>query len=347
MSISIFTIEDCKKWDEIVRSFADFDVYYLSGYLRGFQIHGDGEPLLFYYKSEDGSCRGINAVMKRKISDAPEFREKKEADGLYDLATPYGYGGWLFEGAVPDKFKDEYCAFCRAKNFVSEFVRFNPMTDNGNPCRAFYNVIDLGDTVYIDLRDKEFVWNSFSSKNRNVVRKAAKEGITVKSTDEPWIVDEFMEIYNATMKRDDAADYYYFKREYYDSLFQGLKGNFRFFYAEKDGIIAAISIILIGGARLHYHLSASRKEYQKYAPTNFMLWQICNFGIENRFETFHLGGGVGSKEDSLFKFKKAFNRNENKQFAIGRAVFNKERYSQLVKCRNDIENQGFFPLYRG
>ena len=29
--IKIFSIEERKEWDEIVRSFAEYDVYYLSG----------------------------------------------------------------------------------------------------------------------------------------------------------------------------------------------------------------------------------------------------------------------------------------------------------------------------
>ena len=347
MAISTVTIKDCERWNEIVRSFSDHDVYYLSGYLKGFQIHGDGEPLLIYYESPDVTCRGINAVMKRRISDAPEFHNVKEAEGLYDLATPYGYGGWLFEGSVPGDFGDEYSAFCREQNIVSEFVRFNPMTGNCEDCKGFYDTVQLGETVYIDLKDEDSVWSSFSSKNRNVIRKAVKEGVVIKSTDEPWIIDEFMEIYHATMDRDCAADYYYFKREYYESIFTGLKDNYRFFYAEYDEKIIAVSIILMGCGRLHYHLSASRKEYQRYAPTNLLLWEVCKFGIENGYGSFHLGGGVGSKEDSLYKFKKAFNRNENKRFAIGRTVFNIETYDALVKSREKIENPGFFPLYRG
>ena len=347
MSISIITIEDCKKWDETVRSFADFDVYYLSGYLKGFQIHGDGEPLLFYYQSEDGKCRGINAVMKRNIFDAPEFRKIEEARGLYDLSTPYGYGGWLFEGEVPEEFKDEYVEFCRARNYVSEFIRFNPMTDNGRTCSEFFDVLELGKTIFINTEDFETTWASFTSKNRNKIRKAEKNGVTVKSTDEAWIIDEFMEIYNETMDRDRATDYYYFEREYYESICRDLKNNFRFFYAEHDGKIIAVTILLFSGKRMHYHLSESRSEYLNIAPTNLMLCEAAKFASEHGFKSIHLGGGVGSGEDSLYQFKKGFNRNENAVYRIGKVVFDEEKYRMLIGLRDNIENAGFFPLYRG
>ena len=51
--IKIYSIKEAKKWDELVRTFADYDVYYLSGYVKAFQIHGDGEPQLFYYNSNE------------------------------------------------------------------------------------------------------------------------------------------------------------------------------------------------------------------------------------------------------------------------------------------------------
>ena len=98
---------------------------------------------------------------------------------------------------------------------------------------------------------------------------------------------------------------------------------------------------------MHYHLSASIKEFQKYAPTNLLLYEAAKFGIDNGFKTFHLGGGVGSKEDSLYKFKKSFNKRENKRYCIGKKIYDYQKYNQLVKCRTDIKNENFFPKYRG
>ena len=62
MPLHVYTIEQSEEWDRVVSSFASYDVYYLSGYVKAFQIHGDGAPLLFFY--EDDKIRGINVVMK-------------------------------------------------------------------------------------------------------------------------------------------------------------------------------------------------------------------------------------------------------------------------------------------
>ena len=45
MMLTVYSIEESEKWDAIVRSFNAYDVYWLSGYVRAFHLHGDGEPL--------------------------------------------------------------------------------------------------------------------------------------------------------------------------------------------------------------------------------------------------------------------------------------------------------------
>ena len=86
--LAVYTLNDASKWDEIVKSFKKHDIYYLSGYARGFYLHGDGEPLLFYY--EDEKLRAINVVMKRDIAKDDHFKDKLEEGIYFDLATPYG-----------------------------------------------------------------------------------------------------------------------------------------------------------------------------------------------------------------------------------------------------------------
>ena len=52
-----------RKWDEIVVSFKQHDVYYLSSYVKAFCLRGEGEPYMIYF--DNGTTRAINVVMKR------------------------------------------------------------------------------------------------------------------------------------------------------------------------------------------------------------------------------------------------------------------------------------------
>ena len=47
--LTVYNLNQSEQWDTVVRSFKNYDVYWLSGYVKAFYIHGDGNPLLFYY----------------------------------------------------------------------------------------------------------------------------------------------------------------------------------------------------------------------------------------------------------------------------------------------------------
>lgn len=340
--IRILTIADAQEWDAIVRSFAEYDVYYLSGYVKAFEIHGDGDPELLYYESE--GLRAIYVYMKRRI-----------ADGLYDAVTPYGYGGVLFDGELSaealETFREAFEQQMQEAHIVCNFVRYHPVLANAIPMKGISKVIDLGKTVAMDLSSPEVIWSNIHSKNRNMIRKAEKNGIEILHGQGMELMDQFIDIYNATMQKDNAEEYYYFKRPFYESIDRDLKDNYEMFYAMYEGRPIAMSIMIFANGRLNYHLSGSDIEYRNLAPSNLLLYKAALWGCEQGMKTFHLGGGVGSGEDNLFKFKIAFNKNSDYQFSIGKQVFDHNQYRKLVELRHFFDpnftgDSGFFPLYR-
>lgn len=85
----------------------------------------------------------------------------------------------------------------------------------------------------------------------------------------------------------------------------------------EEKVIAA-SIMLAANGRMNYHLSGSLREDSNMAPTNLLLYEAALWGVANGCKILYLGVGVG--EDSLFKFKKAFYRNDDlKRFYIGKS----------------------------
>lgn len=350
--LSIFTLNESEDWDSTVKSFKNYDVYYLSGYTKAFKLHSDGEPILIYYY--DDEIRAINVVMKRDIENDKRFKEKIKPKLDFDLSTPYGYGGFLVEGIATNdslmKLNEIYSKYCLENNIVCEFVRFHPVLENSVINRSIYEIVDLGKTITMNLVSKEQIWNDLSSKNRNVIRKAIKSGVEIFWGRSPELINEFIPLYNRTMNKDGATDYYYFDKDFYQSVLQDLRYNSLFFYALYEQKIISMSIILFGNNNMHYHLSASDKEYQSLAATNLLLYEAACWGCENGYKSFHLGGGLGSEEDSLYKFKKAFNKNSETYFSIGKKIFYQEKYDELIKIRYaedefDIDTS-FFPIYR-
>ncbi|MFC4557937.1 lipid II:glycine glycyltransferase FemX [Virgibacillus kekensis] len=352
-NLLIIGLDEQEKWDQIVKGFNNYDVYYLSDYVKAFKIHGDGNPMLFYY--EDENIKAINVVMKRDISVDSRFAGRIPSKTYYDITTPYGYGGFLIEGKVTEdslkNLDDKYSSICKKEGIISEFVRFHPVLNNAEDLKGIYDVTTLGDTITVDLNSLDHIWNNFTSKNRNMIRKAMKSGVEIFWGRKPNLFDEFIGLYNATMDKDNALDYYYFNRDFYNSILNDLKYNSLMFYAMYEEKIIAMSMILYSNEQVHYHLSASDREYQHLAPSNLLLYEVACWACENDYKSFHLGGGLGSKEDSLYKFKKVFNKNSATKFSIGRKIVDEKKYRELIEIRdNEVgynKNTQFFPSYRG
>ena len=341
--VELFDLAHSAEWDNKVKTFTDYDVYYLSGYVKAFHIHGDGDPYLLYYEVE--GLRAIYVYMRRPT----------DIEGVYDSVTPYGYGGVLFEGDTSeDNLKDFWKAYLdemAKEHIVDNFVRYHPVLRNAVPMKIISNVIDLGKTIAMDLSSPEVVWDNIHSKNRNMIRKAEKNGIIIEHGKGMDLFDKFIEIYNATMDKDHAEAYYYFKRPFYESIHNDLQDNYELFYAKLEDKIIAMSIMIFANGRLNYHLSGSDIEYRNLAPSNLLLYKTALWGCEHGFRTFHLGGGVGSGEDNLYKFKATFNKVSDYQFSIGKQVFDQQLYDELVGLRRRSdeafdETSQYFPLYR-
>ena len=349
--IKAYFIDEHEKWDEIVKSFSKHDVYYLSGYVKAFEHNGDGKAMLIYFESDSPEkTRAINVVMKRDISDFSPFSKHLQKNEFFDIVTPYGYGGFIVEGENIRQLKEEYEQFCKKEHIVSEFVRFHPILENRKALDSVYDTVHLGNTVFMDASDEETIWQNLTSKNRNMIRKAQKEGLKVFWGRDPQIIQSFIQIYNETMDKDAASDYYYFDKAFYESILEDLKHNAIWFYSMKDEEIAAISIFMFCNGQMHYHLSGSKRKFSSFAPTNLLLYEAAVWASKNGYKTLHLGGGVGAAKDSLYKFKKAFSRNEDSAFCIGKKIFDNDAYQKLVGLRLEEasfdEESSFFPLYR-
>lgn len=340
---SVYTLEEAEKWDTIVRSFQDYDIYWLSGYVKTFQVHGDGEPILFLY--DDGNTRGINVIMMRDIAKSTSFRYLIEEDCYFDITTPYGYGGWLVEGKNYNSLFRTYFDWLEKNNIICEFIRFHPMVKNHELCQEFYETDQLGEVVYMELSSPEVIWNNLTSENRNRIRKSIKNGVRVNNDNSPEIYEQFHRIYDATMERKNAENYYYFSQSFYQSVLTELSQNSRVFWAEKDGEIIAASIMIYANGRMSFHLSGSLEDYNRLAPNNLIMYNAALWGYENGYKTLLLGGGVGSRKDTLLRYKKTFNKGGLSHFYIGKKVINKEIYNYLVTLRKQ-DGGSYFPQYR-
>lgn len=94
---------------------------------------------------------------------------------------------------------------------ISQFFRFHPLLQNQKILESVSDVIYMKKTIYIDTGNSDVIFKNMTPNNRNMVRKAKKNGVSIV-TDKGERLEAFIKIYEATMKNNGADSYYYLKK---------------------------------------------------------------------------------------------------------------------------------------
>lgn len=332
--LNLIESKDAVTWDTVVKSFANWDIYYLNGYVRTLEPHENGTAYLIVF-SHAGQ-RLCYPVIQKDIAKDCKFCGLLPENTWYDWETPYGYGGPLTDGmllsvSTQKKFLDELTNYCVEHHVVTQFLRFHPMLDNHSVLSAVMDTQYMRDTIYIDTSSPDIILANLGSKNRNMIRKAVRSGVycEVQSITE---YQPFLELYRETMRRNDADAYYFFDESYFAELHRFLSHDSFILYAFLDGRPISGAVFFYSNGTAHYHLAGSDENARGTAAGNLLLYDAALRVCENGCRTLHLGGGMSSN-DSLFGFKKQFNKTGRREFWIGRNIFSPNEYRTLLELR--------------
>lgn len=326
-----------KRWNEIVKSFCDFDVYYLNEYVQSFCYVDKFEPFLIYFKGNKMELCYV--IEKRDIADFKAFENRLSHNTFFDISTPYGYGGPLVKNCNQSDmeiFFNKLNDWAKNENIVSQFIRFHPLLENHKYFDQFCEEKTFKKTVYLLLDNEDLIYKNMDLTCRRHVKRAVKNNINVSIDNSKEAQKSFVDLYIQTMKRNDAQNYYYFNDNFFEQTFLDLGKNSNLFCAYYDKKIISSAIILQCNKQLHYHLVASDKEYMHLSPNKLLVYEIAKYGSQNFYKTLHLGGG-NEPEDNLFAFKRSFNKNGLIDFFIGKNIFDKIKYNYLMNLRKEID----------
>ena len=341
------------KWDELVKLY-NLDVYFAPQYCKIWEDYGDGEVQAFLYGSALGEI--LYPYLIRKID------YKKNDVNYFDISTPYGYGGPIFlefdKQNLPLLIKDfrlEFATYAREKKIICEFVRFHPIyknhrffLDSDIKCKFVRNTTKMNLSLKI-----EDILKTMNTSTRNNIRKAIKNGLNVVFKVNPTLEDikVFYKIYSETMNRLETYDFYKFSFNFFLNTFTFLKENSELAFVYKEDNVISSTIFLFANNIVHYHLGGSLEQYLYLRPNNIMVYEAALKYKTMGKKYLHLGGGHKGN-DSLYRFKKGFNKNGVLDFFIGTKIFNERAYNLIVKKWEERNFLGkdfrsdFFPLYR-
>lgn len=316
-------IQILEQWNQYLDIFqpAAIDIYFRVEYVS-----------LYETNSEKAVCCVVTEGEQMMLF--PFLRRTFEYQGniLYDFETAYGYGGPIWHHA-DEAFKSAALQLMMEElsqsGYVAGFVRFHPLLANYEGFNVG-RVIEDRKTVAIDLSlNEQDIWmQEIHTKNRNVIKKGEKSGLQFVVDNDYRYLPDFINLYNATMDKLDAADFYYFDQHYYSDFVKNLKNSFLGVVLHEGNVVSS-AIFMYEGGYGHYHLSGSDKNALKLMPNNYMLWHAALELKKRGVKTFHLGGGTTSSEDdSLFCFKSRFSKHTY-QFCLGKLIFNETLYQEI------------------
>lgn len=315
-----------ESWNSFLSRFPQekVDIYFTEEYNRLYAnpkecplayVHENGEKLMVFPFLSNESAIYDGTIVK-------------------DFETAYGYGGPVFNNDDEDfaiKALSGFHKEMRDAGYLAGFVRFHPLLNNIVAFESIGKLIKDRSTVAIDLSGTiDEIWmNEIHTKNRNVIKKGGKDGLIFEADYRYDSLERFVQLYNSTMDKLHADDFYYFGDEYFHKFPEFFPNSFIGKVLYQDKIIAS-AIFFFDGVYGHYHLAGSDIDYLKYSPNNFLLWNAaCE--LKNRgVRLFHLGGGRDSDENnSLFQFKRKFSKSV-RDFYIGKVIFDESKYKEIV-----------------
>jgi len=323
-----------ERWDGLLADLGLTDVYFRRAYLESAALLGQGAPA-FLHLPESG------------IAFPALVREATH--GYVDVGTPMGYGGPVASGEAPSAsaFFDAYERWCAERRVVATFARLHPVLANQTLAEGRWHIETIGHSIgwRVEGKDPEEVFAGLDAHHRRVVRKARQAGVEVVPGIGADELGGFVDLYRETMRRREASEFYYFPDEYWLHLANELGDALLRFDAYEDGELAASILCLAAPPLLHYHLGASSLRGQSLGANHVLFCETGAWAAAHGFTLFHLGGGVGGFEDSLYEFKRRFDPEGRLPATLGKAVHDADAYRRLAGVA-EIDFAGYFPAYR-
>ena len=281
--------------------------------------------------------------------------------GRLDAASPYGYSGVFADpsldaGTIAGLW-DETRRELASRGIVSVFVRTSPMVGQAPAPEDATWVVKGHDTFYVPCRGYDQNWDDYQGRARTSVRKCQKLGLSVQiapaAAADLAADGDFRELYEQTMGKVSATDFYHFGDDYYAALLDGLGENLLLgMVRDEQGAPQAAALFMRGARHLHYHLSGSTRDGMRAGATTMVLDAAIKLANELGLEGLELGGGVHSG-DGLEKFKASFG-GEKRVFTAYGLIADADAHEVEIQASAErqgvdvaaLREPGFFPAYR-
>ncbi len=355
MRLNVLRAEQHTQWMELLAQSFQYDFYHLSAYHALAEKQEEGQAHLFIYR--EGHYFIAIPLLLRSIGVVPGLAEIGVE--WWDATSVYGYAGPIasrpeIPSSVIQNFRTALHKTLQELRVVAVFSRLHPLIPQHELLSGLGPCIPRGQTVSIDLTLPLDMQRARYRKNhKHGVNKLRHLGVTCLLDQNKVFLNEFINIYHETMNRVSAANSYLFGQTYFRILLSALDSNIRLFICLFENKVICGGLFTLCDGIVQYHLGGTRNEFLKLAPTKLLFDTVRLWSNERGARVFHLGGGVGSQEDTLFQFKAGFSDRRH-EFAVWQWVLLPDIYDQLCQEKSqwnkrfglDSVSIEYFPAYR-
>lgn len=351
----ILATQQADEWTDTLRRTARHDFYFLPGYHAIAERQGEGRAQLFVFE-RDGYLLAMPLLL-RPLGEIAGLGGA--AEGWHDATSVYGYAGPLSSHEdVPEPVVRDFQAALREalldQRVITAFSRLHPLLPQRELLAGLGECRPCGQTVSVDLTlPREIQRTQYRSAHKSRLNKLHRQGVVCIRDEERRHLPEFISIYHESMRRVNAQSSYFFGADYFTRLAAELGDKLQLFVVMVGETVASAGLFVLCDGIVQYHLGGTRDSFLRVSPKPLLLDTVRLWGNEVGARVLHLGGGVGSRSDSLFFFKAGFSDCRH-DFATWRWIVVPEVYRELCDERrrlddlNDSESVSadFFPAYR-
>lgn len=344
---------DKKEWDYFLNRAVKIDTYQSFEYHMVEQQRLSGTAVLVVFQ-EDEYFIAFPLILQdlTKIYNSSAFSEYKDANSVYGYSGPF-YSHNIFPVSFLSDFVKIAPSAFKDLKIVTIFSRLNPLFDQDNIIKKLGQVMTLGKTVSIDLTlPQEIQTSQVRSNHRRDIAKLKKLGVQTFIDCNKENLDTFIDIYYETMLRVEAHSTYFFDSSYFLNLVKKMNEKVILAFCVLENNLICGGLFFFYKKIIQYHLGGTLSSYLHLAPMKLLFDDIRKWGMLQQASTLHLGGGLGSRNDSLFNFKAGFSSIYH-DYKIWKWILFPDIYEKLTKQKLDLLmktnqqiNFEFFPMYR-
>ncbi len=325
-------VRDERGWRDALLSCGPHDFAHTWTFHDISRRRGEGDPEMYIALDDEDRTLAAWPLLRRPIND-----------DRYDLTSVYGHVGPLIaDHALGREALTTLVQAMTEEGAVSLFSRMHPVLDARLP--EDWQGESIGNVAVIDAAADAV--STYRPGHRQEIARAVRLGVTVREASDPAAIALFHDVYTEAMSELGASDFYRFDQAYLAGLCEAEDFAVTLLFAEHEGRTVSASMFITTGDVMQYYLSGTRPAHRALAASKLLIAEAHRRAAQAGVRWLVLGGGVGSREDGLFNFKRGFS-DHVLPFRLTRRVLDPVAYGGLCAAAGvDADGTGFFPAYR-